>query len=395
MPVEVGIGTSTEREPLHAVKEAVEQARKTIGGNINLAIVFSSIDLSYQGLPLAISNILGPVAIVGCSSLAVISGQGIFKHGLAIMLLGFSDGDYAKTACVKDVRQKGSLAAGEELAEQLLAQLSGAPRNLSLIFSDGLIESGSELITGLQEKLGSSFPLVGASASDNLSFKNTYLYFQRDMYSDAVCGIIWGQKLTFGLGVHHGWEPLGKPRYITKSHGNIVTEIDGQPAVKIYEDYFAKKSAKLKKELKRISILYPIGIYLPGEEEYLLRNIFAIEDDGSIIFQGNVSEGSQIRLMIGTKESCLEATQRALDEAKKQIMGHRPRFALVFDSASRFMLLGRRAVRELEIIKAGLNQDTPIIGLYTYGEQAPLRALNYLGKTYFHNQTITILVIGD
>ena len=68
-------------------------------------------------------------------------------------------------------------------------------------------------------------------------------------------------------------------------------------------------------------------------------------------------------------------------------------FAFVFDSVSRYILLGRQANKELEIIKEGLGNDTPIIGIYTYGEQAPLRAIKYQGKTYFHNQTITILGI--
>jgi len=45
--------------------------------------------------------------------------------------------------------------------------------------------------------------------------------------------------------------------------------INGEPAVKLYEDYFAKDALELAKELRRISIFYPIGIYLQGE-----RNIF-------------------------------------------------------------------------------------------------------------------------
>jgi hypothetical protein len=69
-------------------------------------------------------------------------------------------------------------------------------------------------------------------------------------------------------------------------------------------------------------------------------------------------------------------------------------FLLVFDSVSRYVLLRRDVARELEIIKEGFGNNTPIIGLYTYGEQAPLRAINYQGQAYFHNQTVTILNIG-
>jgi hypothetical protein len=195
---------------------------------------------------------------------------------------------------------------------------------------------------------------------------------------------------------------LGKPRTITKSGGNIIYEIDGEPAVKIYEEYLARGLSELQKEIRRISILYPIGMYLAGEQEYLLRNILSIENNGSLRPQGNVIEGSTIRLMIGTKESCLNATRQALNGAKKILFApiveitksEIKNFVFVFDSVSRYMLLRREANQELEIIKEGFGKDTPIIGLYTYGEQAPLKAISYQGQSYFHNQTIAVLNIG-
>ncbi len=112
------------------------------------------------------------------------------------------------------------------------------------------------------------------------------------------------------------------------------------------------------------------------------------------LVHGNGPQGSLIRLMIGTKESCLAATRQATEEVKKSLLGRPYNFILVFDSISRYILLGRQAQKELEIIKEELGKDIPIIGLYTYGEQAPLRAINYQGRSYFHNQAITILAIG-
>jgi hypothetical protein len=333
---------------------------------------------------------------MGCSGAAVISRQGIFKHGLLLMLLKLPKDISFNAGCVKNIIEtKTALGAGEELGEKLLSGFKDIRRDLGMIFTDGLMPNSTDLILGLQQRLGRSFPVVGASASDNLRFLRAYLYFNQEVFSDAACGILWGGKLNFGLGIKHGWKPLGKPRSVTKSSGNIVYEIDGAPAVNVYEEYLASDLIKLRKELKYISILYPIGIYLTGEEEYLLRNIRSIEDDGSLIFQGNVPQDSTIRLMIGTKESCLAATSQALEEAKKGLSGQPSNFIFIFDSISRYILLGRQANKELEIIKEGLEKDVPIMGIYTYGEQAPLRATSYQGQTYFHNQTIAILGIGS
>lgn len=390
----IGVGVSTEKDTVKAVREAAQQARAGIRAKtIDLAIVFSSIDFAHPNTIKTISNLLGPVPIIGCCGAALISNKGIFRYGVSIMLLSLPKTIYFNTALVKEIRAKTALSAGEELGEKLLHNFHGVSRHLAVIFSDGLIEEGSNLILGLQEKLGTSFPLVGASALDNLRSLKTYLYFNQEITNDAACGIIWGGKLNFAWGIKHGWKPLGKPHRVTKAKANIVYEIDGVPAVKTYEEYLARNLTELRKELRRISIFYPIGIRLPEVEEYLLRNILSIENDGALVFQGNVPQDSTIRLMIGTKESCLNATRQALEEVKTGLEGRKMSFAFVFDSISRYILLGRQANKELEIIKEGLGADTPIIGIYTYGEQAPLRATKYQGKAYFHNQTVAILGI--
>lgn len=400
MGMQIGIGLSTEKNPSLAVKEALKSAIFNLASEkIDLAIIFGSIDLSSVNLLKNLSISLGEVPLIGSSSAAIISNQGIFKHGLIIMLLSFPDSVYFNAVCVRDIKTKGALDAGRELGEQLGYGFRNVRRNLSVVFSDGLMDDCSGLLCGLQERLGRSFPLVGASASDDMRFLKTYLYFNKELLSDAAVGILWGGKLNFGLGLRHGWKPLGKPHTVTKSEGNIVYEIDERPAAMLYEEYLAKNIAELQQEIKRISVLYPIGIDMPQEEECILRNILSIDDSGSLRLQGNITQGSSIKLMIGTKESCLDATQQAVNEAKKAFS--RPmdksgikNFILVFNSVSRYMLLRRDAPLELEIIKKGFGGDTPIIGLYTYGEQAPLRAISYQGQAYFHNQTIAILNIG-
>jgi hypothetical protein len=207
--------------------------------------------------------------------------------------------------------------------------------------------------------------------------------------------------LTFGLGVKHGWKPLGKPHQVTAARANIVKSIDGEPAAKIYEDYLACDMARLKKDLSRLSVSYPIGVFIPGEEEYLLRNIIKIEEDGSLLCQGNVPNESLIRLMISTKETCLDATRQAVEEAQQTLANPIIKFsrektsklALAFISVKRLGLLRRDAKKECEIIRNVLEPSTQLIGIYTYGEMAPLKTSSYKGQIYFHNQTVSILII--
>jgi len=391
----IGVGTSKNRDCLQAVHEAVAHAKTNLGKETaDLAIVFATTEFSHPIVARILSNLLDKTPLIGASSAAVISNQGVWKNGFVIMLIDFPEEILVNHAFVKNLNEKGGMNSGLELAEKLLQGFSGKQRDLSIILSDGLSKENGNLIAGLQEKLGRSFPVVGASASDYFHFNKTFVYANQEIFNNGACGILFAGKLNFGLGIKHGWKTLGKPRYITKSIDNIVYEIDSKPAAETYQQYLGLDLTRLKKELKRISIFYPLGITLQGEKECLLRNITAIGDDGSCICQGDVPVNSQVRLMIGTKESCLEATEQALNEAKKQLSHCKIHFALIFSSASRLMLLGRDANTELEIARKHLGENTPVIGLYTFGEQAPLTAAGYGGRSYFHNQTFTILGIG-
>ncbi len=392
----ISLGFSENKDHIQAANEAVSQAIVGLGKNRgDVAIIFTTIEFAHPLVLKIANNLLGGIPILGCSSLGIITNKGIFKHGFAILIINLNQQTFLNVASVKDVNKKTPIAAGRELGEKLLYGCKDVRRSLSLIFSDGLISDGTSLINGLQENLGRSFPLIGASASDNLAFTKTFQYFNKDVLTDSCCGLLFGGKINFGFGIKHGWKALGKIRYVTKAEGNIIKEINGEPAVKLYEDYFAKDVLELAKELRRISIFYPIGIYLQGEKEYLLRNILSIKDDGSLVTQGDIPQNSQIRLMIGTKDSCLAAAAASCIEAKRNLGAQKTKFVMVFDAASRFTLLGRQCTKELEIIKAAFGENTPLIGIYTYGEQAPLKSINYLGRAYFHNQSINVLALGE
>jgi hypothetical protein len=401
----IGLGFSSENDPILAVKEAARIAQHSLAfaAKIDLALVFASEYISSPTMLKTAHEYLEGIPLIGCSGACVLSNHGVLNNGIGIMLLGFPEGAYFNTAVVKEIKNKTPTIAGEELGEKLLYGCKNVRRDLSIMLFDGMMGEQPSLIFGLQERLGRSFPLIGGSASAYSDSPKTYIYYNHEILSDAATGILLGGgKICFGTHIRHGWKPLGKPRTVTFSQGNVVYEIDGMPAVKLYEEYLAKDIAELKKVIRNISALYPFGIHLPNENNYLLRNVTAIVDSGALRFQGEIPQGSQIRLMIGTRESCLEAVREAAEQAKKElysqaVMARKKdfrQFVLVFDSAARHILLSRDAYKEIEIIKAVFGQETPIMGVATSGELASLQTEGYHGKVYFHNQSINIVAIG-
>ena len=400
MPIYASVGVSSNKDYKLAIAEAVYQARLNLKQKeISLAIVFTSVEFAFSYLLKAISNLIGAnVPLLGATSNAILTKDGILKHGLAITLISAKE-TYFNTALAKNALTDLA-ASGDNLGKQLLFGMRNLQRRFCLLFSDGQIIDNLPVLRGLQQRLGHSFPIIGATtASDNIHLNKTYQYFNQEVSDSSIVGLLWAGKVNFGLGIRHGWKPIGKPRRVTISEESVIKEIEKKPAVSLYQDYFAKDIPALKRELKRISCLYPIGMNISGEEEYLLRNILFIRDDGSLICRGDVPVGSQVRLMIGTKESCLAATEKAAKEAKEalaiQVFPRQESVSIIFifNSISRLYLLGRQITKELEIIKSHF-PGTPIVGLCTYGEQAPLKATDFAGKTYCHNQTIAILAMS-
>ena len=71
-----------------------------------------------------------------------------------------------------------------------------------------------------------------------------------------------------------------------------------------------------------------------------------------------------------------------------------PNFALVFSSCSRSRLFGRHAGEEIAAIRMALGNNIPVIGFYDYGEQAPLSAAGFRGRSHFHNESLVVCAIS-
>jgi hypothetical protein len=401
--IDIGIGASAEKNDLAAVEEAVRLAKtkKTSKDRIGLAFVFNSPDYSSAGIIKHINRLLSDVPVIGATASGFSCPQGIFKRGVIVMLITFPDGIFFTTGDMSDILESGGFAAGEKLGEKLLYGFKNVSRCLSLLFFDKLAQGSTSLINGLQERLGRSFPCMGATLANPADNRPHCLYLNDGLLRDACTGILLGGKISFGMGLRHGWKPLGKPHTVSAAYDTIIQSIDDQPAIWLYEEYLGYDALRIKKEFKNLSVLYPIGIRVPGQDEYLLRSIQTINDDGSLVCRGSVPAGSVIRLMISTKETCLEATRSAIDAAKANLSLQSVKFhkdktsklVFVFNSFQRAMTLGKEIQTEWNILAQSFGQGTGIIEINTFGELAPLAVSSHHGQTYFQNQMIEVLIL--
>ena len=99
--------------------------------------------------------------------------------------------------------------------------------------------------------------------------------------------------------------------------------------------------------------------------------------------------------MLGDYEKAIQAAKEAAENALAQLKGNKPKAIFVFNCVARYKLLGARIGEEIAVIQDVLGKEVPLIGFYTYGEQAPLAGI--LGPecfSVFHNETMALMVLG-
>ncbi|MBU1998736.1 MAG: FIST N-terminal domain-containing protein [Candidatus Omnitrophota bacterium] len=395
--MQIGLGFSQSKNPVQAVKEALNMARQTMAAaKEDLAIVFSTPELSSNTLLRALNDSSKGIVVIGASAPQVICNQGIFKQGLVLLLISFSTGINFNVAYYRGLKQ-ATLESGKELAIRLCEGLRDKHRALGLLLGDIHISEDSGFMDGFKDNAGAGFPLVGAFISSSHESVQ-YAYLNRDLLRDSCVGLLLAGKLYCGIGSYHGWIPLGKPHQITLAEGNLIKEIDNKPAVSLYEEYLGSDRQGLIKNLGHISMLYPLGLPQKEGREYLLRSPVSIEEDGALRIMGSLTYQRQVRLMMANQESCLEAARQAVENANLNFAGIAnskiKKFALIFSSLARGKVLRRNYSTELEVIKSGLGEDIPVIGVCNYSGFAPQGEINYQRELFINNHNVSILSLG-
>lgn len=396
MAIVAGVGSSQNTVPETAIEEAYQQAIAPLLGNQpSLFFLLTSATTYDQQKLLTTLKAKSPTTpIVGCSTAGEITSiAGSLDKSVALMAL-YSDTMKFVPGVGSNIKTD-SRAAGKELAESIL-KVSGEKPKAVLMMPDGLAGNGADIVRGVLDVFGQDFMVAGGSAGDDYVFKQTYEYFNDQVLSGSVVGVGLYGNFAFGIGVRHGWIPIGTPRIATKIKGNILYELDNKPAVQIYEDHFGKDKGPIVSKdepFARLAITYPLGIPTPNKDGYLIRDPITVDDSGAITLAGDIPEGSEVHIMIGSREEAIDAAEDASRKALAQVEGKQIKAIFLFNCIARKKLLMTKKQEEVDRIRSIFGQNIPLIGFYTYGEQAPLGG--EIVTCSFHNETDVIFVLAE
>jgi len=224
-----------------------------------------------------------------------------------------------------------------------------------ITFLDGLQHNAEEYLHGLNAMNHGHAVIAGGMAADMLRFKKTYTIYGDKLFSGgAVCVSLAGDDLEVLEDYNLGWQAVGPVFTITKSDGGRVYKIDNRPVKDIYEEVLGSFTVD---NMPASTIEFPL--ILENENMLIARSILSIAKDGSILYGGNLEEGSEVRFGIGSRTLVNQYNPNKELRESESLQA-----CFIYSCIARKMFLDKELEKTFRVIQ----NRAPSSGFFTYGE---------------------------
>jgi hypothetical protein len=388
MATRAGVGMSRHHNPNVAGREAAEQALQKAGvSKPDFVVMFGSIGYDQRSLVRAVREATGGAPLTGCSAEGTINGEDADESNFSVVVTAISSDELRWHNGITTGFEDDSRAVGQRIAQDLLPNLSTDTIGL-FVFPDGLkdfVVPTENLVdnffAGLEENLPSDrfLPLWGGGANANFNMASPpYQYCDDEVITDGVSYALLSGKAQAGWAISHGCIPIGGERIVTRSKGNVIYEIDGEPAMEVLKEYLPEHALAEDRDWMRYAISLALCFRAPSymkDEEYVVRGMPAVSmADGSITVQTEVSEGTSVWLSSRDKEKISNGFDRMAQQIKEQLGGEKPKLVFQFECATRgkMMFRDQEKLQLLKRFRQSLDPDAPWVGFYAVGEIGPV-----------------------
>ena len=325
--------------------------------------------------------------IVGCSTAGEILADRVRSDSVAVTAILFE-----KTKLHFVETNISSAAKSFTVGKKLADLLPKKELIHAMVFSDGLRVNGTALVKGLNDNLPSHVSVTGGLVGDGTQFKKTVVGLDHLPEEGKVVLIgFFGTGLKVGYGSMGGWDSFGVERKITKSAGNVLYELDGKPALKLYKTYLGRQA----KGLPSSGLLFPLRLHVNhGSNIEIIRTVLKVnESDQSLTFAGDMPEGATVTLMKANFERLIDGAVGAGKMSIEALGSLSPGLAILISCVGRKLVLKERVEEEIEAVRLKIGVVAAMTGFYSYGELCPLEATEE--QCRLHNQTMTITTFQE
>lgn len=366
----------------------VEQLEQQLSGRLpegfrpQLAIVFSAIQHSLE--PIRQVFLQHQIDVIGCSTAGEIVDGHLCEDAIAVLLMSLDKQAYR---LVLEQFHDGDVYQAAVRAGNAAKTWFSSPA--LLILSGGFGIDAEALVSGLKATLGNNCPIYGGLAGDGLRLDKTYAFTGHTLSSSGMAVLVFDtNKVSIqGLAIS-GWEPVGGENVITKADGNIVYDINGEPAYDVFTRYFGLTSTEKDNDsLIGLQTNYPFQFIREGGHSILRSPLLVDEKKRTIMLAASVQAGDKFRFSYSPGFEIIEQAIDAFGVFQESVPDT--------DAVVLFSCKGRHGafgpLPEKEISGIYNMWKKPMAGFLSYGEIGNIGS----GACEFHNETCSLVLIKE
>lgn len=378
---------STEGEAVQT--DVVKALRGQLTEAPALVMAFAATPHPLGPLASKLSGEFPAAQVLCCSTAGEFTEQRDAKGAISAVAIS---GDYKVFSGMGTGLREDPAAAISKAVEGLPAELHGYPHRTAILLVDPLAGNGEQASLIAASLLGDDVTLAGGAAGDDLKMEEAFVGCGSQVASDAAVVALLFSKKPLGIGVCHGHQPVSQELTVTRAEGNVVYEIDGEPAWEVWLRNTRNAANDQGIDVDNLSaddeggylLRYEAG--LANGEQWKIRAPLSRDDTGAVHFACGIPEGTEFRITESIAERQISSAREAARRARAQLSGAEPAGAIVFDCICRNLILGD----DFQKAVSGMSEElggAPVAGFETYGEIA----LNAGDMSGFHNTTSVVL----
>lgn len=349
-----------------------------------VAIGFSSPDFPFQEA-IEVFNTYN-IDLVGCTSSGELLDDKILKDSFSAVLMDIDPSSF-KTVLFEH-QDDEAYSSGLKLYDIAVNTYTNPG---IIMFISGVKVVGDGPVSGIRASLKKEMPIYGGLAGDNLRHDQTSTFSNGKHSSFGLAALILDtDKIQMtGLAVS-GWKPLGKTHQITKAHKNIIYEIDDQPALDLFLNYFGNIQYRPSNIDGQVAIpgQYPLKIFNDEGASYLRSLLIYDTSKRSLLAAGEIKSGSNFKFCPPPDFSVVEDTIEEFQNFKNELFA--PEALLMVSCKGRHTSFGPMLEEEIKSIYE--IWDVPMVGFLSNGEIGNASAN---GICEFHNVSCSLVGLKE
>jgi hypothetical protein len=357
---------------------AKQLGEKLVASDLVLAIVFADCRLDPREIASGVQRVVGRAPVVGATAIGMISAD----PNPSAVALGLYGSDVRAGVGIAAELSKHALARSRTAVEQAATALGlrtdqlESDKHVAFTLVEGSAQIEESCCVG-SATAAPQIRMVGGCASWALSetmesLGRGMVLANGEALADAGVTVILELAQPFEVITSSHMVPTEIKTVVTGASGRTVTELDGIPARKRFEELLKKLGAQVDPTYQFNHTFARIIDGVP-----YVRSIGRFEDHG-ITLGASIDEGHVLRIM--RTGEVVDRTSRDLASAEKRLGGISA--LLAFSCVYREWEAADRGVAS-EL--AAVYNAYPTIGLHSFGEQTGM---------LFVNHTLTALAIG-